>query len=444
MGRSIGGGTPQFGKTIGAVSANVAANSTVKIGSFSIQGGSTETVNLRTFVLGLAGSLPLTSISNVTLTDESGATIAQPTGVAAASQTYNVNIPVASGVTKRIDVTATVGSATNTDTIIPSLTTTYTGALSNQSTSTGAVLGDTVTIATIVVGTPTISSKIAAQYVLGGTSKQTVIFNATSSNGVATLNDAAFTITGSGVQSLSVTVGATTTTANIIGSTATFTGLNLAIPAGNSGVNIPVTVNFTPVFITSGNGVVSGTTNSIAMTGAKITDASGNITNPTYTLLASNQVTLAATLPVVNTVSGSGTNVGTGVSGTVKLGSITVKADAAGDVVIGTLVYTASGPGTVTVLNMKVDGAIAQDKLGAIPTAGATSITFAAGYRITAGQSKTFDLFGTVNNGGTTNGNTSVSLGANLGFKWSDDAGSNGTNRDGVLLTSAKIGRAHV
>ena len=429
---TIGGGTPQFGKTIGAVSANVAANSTVKIGSFSIQGGSTESVNLRSFVLAIGGTIALTNLSNVTLTDEAGVTIAQPTGIAAASQTYNVNIPVASGVTKRIDVTATVGSAVNGNTIIPSLTTTFIGSTSNQSSTTVAVLGDTVTIATIVVGTPTISSKIAQQYVLGGTSKQTVIFNATSSNGVATLNDASFTITGSGVQSLTVNGN----TANVIGSTATFTGLNLAIPAGNSGVNVPVTVNFTPAFISTGNGVPSGSTNSIAMTGAKITDASGNVTTPTYTGLNSNTITLVTTLPTLNAVANSGTNVGVGVSGTVKLGSITVKADVAGDVVIGTLAYTASGPGTVTVNGIKVDGAAAQDKLGATPTAGATATTFAAGYRITAGTTKTFDLFGTVNNGGTVNGNTSVSLGANAGFSWSDDAGSNGTGLTGTLLTA--------
>ncbi len=435
---TIGGGLPIIGKTIGGVSGNIAANSTVKIGSFSIQGGSVEAINVRTLALSLTGTGSndtqyLRTISNVTLTDETGATIGTPTGIAASNQSYNVNIPVAIGQTKRIDVTATIGAAANNDTIVPKLTVTYTGQSSNQTTTADEATGDTVTVKQIVVGTPTISSKVAARYVLGGSNQQVVVYNATSSNGTATINDMTFTVSGSGVQSLTINGS----TANVIGSSAKFTGLNINVPTGNSGVNIPVTVNYTPAYIGSGTGVASGATNTIAWTGSKVTDASGNVTSTSTAFsLASNEMTIVTSAPTVTAVANSGTNVGVGTTNNVKLGSITVTADKAGDIVVGALSYSAAGPGTVTVSDVKVGGSTAQDKNGTNGTVTATTTTFTNGYRVTSGTSVTFDVFGSVANTGSTSGTTSVSLGAASAFKWSDDAGTAGTNRNGTLLST--------
>lgn len=430
---TIGGGNPVFGKTIGGVSTTVSSNSSVKIASFSIQGGSTEAINIRTLVLGLSGTVPLTSISNITLVDANGNQLANATGIAAASQTYTVNIPVATGATKRVDVMATIGAATNGQTIVPTLTTTYIGASSNQASTTGAIAGDTLTIASIVVGTPTVSSKIAAQYVLGNTGKQVIVYNATSSNGTATINDLTFTVTGSGVQSLTINGS----TAQVIGTTATFTGINLAVPAGASGVNVPVVVNMTPVYISSGSGVVTGTTNSIALTSAKITDASSNVTTPTYSGLASNSMTLVATLAYVNAIPNSGINLGVSGATTTgaKLGSVTVKADQSGDIVVGRLSYNLNAPGAVANVVVKVAGSTALDIAGVASTNTTSQANFAAGYRITAGNTVTFDIYGDVGPV-TTSGNTSVALGTDSNFLWSDNPGTAGTNLTGTLLGS--------
>lgn len=430
---TIGGGTPTVGKTVGAVSSNVSANSNnIKIGSFSIQGGSVEAITVKSITLYLTagGSMNLNNVTNVTLKDEGGNTLGTPVGVSSASQVYTVNFPVAIGQTKRIDVFANIGAASNGNTVVASSTVSYTGNTSNQS-GTASATGDTATVASILVGNPTVSSKVAAKYVLGGTSQQVVVFNVTSQNGASTVNDLTFTVTGSGVQSL--TIG--NSSASVIGSTATFTGINMAVPAGNSGINLPVTVNYTPAYVSNGTGVVSGSTNSLTLSSFKYTDASGNVTSSTtLPSLTSNTMTLVASLPTVAAVANSGTNVGVGTTANVKIGSITVAADRSGDIVVGKLSYSLSGPGTVTASAVKVNGSTAQDKSGVAGTVAASDVTFTNGYRITAGTSVTFDIYGTVVNGGTVNGNTSVTLGAVGSFKWSDNASTAGTALDATLL----------
>lgn len=429
---TVGGGDPQVGKTVNGVSANAAANSSnIKIGSFSIQGGSIEDITVKTLVLGLTTTDSLTNISAVTLKDENGNTIGTPAGIASASQNYSVNMVVAKGATKRVDVFANLGSMTNTKTITPELTVTYLGNSSNQQVSPAKVPGDTITIQSIAVGTPTISSKIASKYVLGSSNQQVVVYNATSQYGSATINDMTFTVTGSGVQSIVVNG----ITANVIGSTAIAYGLNINVPAGSAGVNIPVTVNYTPAYAGttgSSNGVQSGVTATVSWTGAKITDASGAVTTPTLTL-AANPMTLVASVPTVNAVANSGSSIGAGAVVTnQKIGSITVAADKSGDIVVGQIAYSASGPKTITIDategSVKVNGSLAQDKTGAnvdLTTAGV--IKFTNGYRITSGTSVTFDIYGKAdNNGATIPVTTSVTLGAEANFKWSDDASTKG------------------
>lgn len=425
---TIGGGTPQVGKTVNGVSANTSANSSnVKIGSFSIQGGSVEDVTVRTLALSLGGTITLTNLNSVTLKDESGATLGTPAGVASLNQNYSVNMIVAKGVTKRVDVWANIGSASNGNTIIPTLTVTYMGNSSNLTTNVTAVTGDTVSVQSILVGTPTISSKVASRYVLGSSSQQAVVYNATSQYGSATINDMTFSVTGSGVQSVTVNG----VTANVIGSTAIAYGVNLNVPAGSAGVNIPVTVNYTPAYagsIASNSGVQSGATPTVTWTSAKVTDAAGAVNSALPVGSAANQMTVVASMPTVNAIANSGINVGVGQTNNVKLGTITVAADKAGDIVVNKIAYTAAGPGTVTVTSVKVNGSTANDKTGLAGTVANTDVTFTNGYRITAGSSVSFDIYGDVNNTGTTSGNTSISLGAPASFLWSDDASTNGAN----------------
>ncbi|MDQ5957325.1 MAG: hypothetical protein QG614_300 [Patescibacteria group bacterium] len=438
---TIGGGSPVLGKTIGGVNTTVSANSLAKIGSFTIQGGSIEAVNVRTLTLSLAGTGAYASnfntISNLSIVDEMGATIGIPVGIASANNTYNVNLPVAIGQTKRFDVMANIGSATNGDHLTPSLAVTYTGATSNQSTNMTAVAGDQVTIGAITVNTPTVSSKTGSQYVLGGSSQLVYTLNSTVTNGAATLNDLTFDVTGSGVASL--TIGANT--AAVVGTQAKFLGINLAVPAGNNGLNVPVTVNYTPAYVGSGAGVASGATNSISLTAVKATDAAGIVTNPAVTL-AANTMTIVTTLPTVSAVAGSGTLVGVnGASVTdVKIGSIRVAADAKGDIVVGKLAYSLNAPAAVSDVVVKVNGSVALDKNGSPAATTTSDATFTNGYRITAGSSVVFDIYGTVA-AVTNSGTTSATLGANASFLWSDDVSTAGTALNGTLLNSTNYAK---
>lgn len=430
---TIGGGSPSAGKTVGAVNANISANSPFTLASYTIQGGSIEGITVRSITLALAGSVDLRNISSLHFADQNGATLGD-SGIAQSSQSYTVNIPLAVGETKKIVVTATLGSATALATITPTLSLTYYNS-SNQSYTLSNVAGDTLTVKTIVVGTPTVSSKLSAQTFssgINGATKPVITYNATSSNGTALIKNLTFTIAGSGVSSL--TIGSKT--ANVVGTTAMFSGLDMTIPSGNNGVAIPVMVNYAPAYIGSGVGSPSGSTSTVALTGAKIIDAAGNETNPTYSGLVSNAMKIVTSVPTVNALASTASlGVNGSTSTNVKIGSITVKADANGDVVVGKLSYSLNAPAAVSSVVIKVDGAVAKDVADNASTNTTTTATFAAGYRITAGSQKTFDVYASVAPV-TTSGSLSVTLGDGSNFLWSDDTASAGTTYSGTELSS--------
>jgi Putative peptidoglycan binding domain len=435
---TVGGTVVNVGKTISGVATSVSPNSTaVKIGSFQIQAGSIEGINVRQLTLGLtlASSTDQNLISNVTLKDGNGVTLGTPTGISSASQNFNVNFDVLQGATTKIDVYADLAGIATGNTIMPTLAVNYSGKTSNQTTTTTVVNGDTVVISVISVGAPTISSKLSSQYVLGGTNQTVGTYNVTSTNGKSTINDLTFSVTGAGVESVNVNG----VTASPIGGTVLFSALNLAVPNGSAGVNIPVVVKYTPSYVgASGQpGVISGTTGTVTLTGMKTTTDSGTVTTTTPSV-ATNAMTLVATLPTVTKAS-TGTSVG--VNGAtqlaVKIGSIRVAADAAGDIILGTLSYNLSAPAAISNVVVKVGGTVAQDKLSANSTNTVTTAMFAAGYRITAGTSVVFDIFGDIA-AVTNSGTADVSVGSAAAFLWSDDVASAGTDRAGTLLPSNK------
>ncbi len=437
---TVGGSVVNVGKTISGVATAVSPNSTaVKIGSFKIQAGSIEAINVRQLTLGLALSNVASQnlISNVTLKDAAGVVLGTPTGISSASQNFNVNFDVNLGATTQVDVFADLAGIATSETITPSLAVNYTGKTSNQTTTTTAVNGDAVTISVITVGVPTVSSKLSSQYVLGGTNAVVGTYNVTSTNGKSTINDLTFTVAGATNNVQSITVGGQT--ASPIGTTVTFTGLNLAVPAGSGGLNIPVTVNYTAAYVgASGQaGVLSGTTGTVTLTGMKTTTDSGTVAVTTPTV-ATNTMTSVATMP---TVTKAGTATSVGVNGAtqlaVKIGSIRVAADAAGDIILGTLAYNLSTPAAVSNVVVKVGGTVAQDIASANSTNTTTTAVFAAGYRITAGTSVVFDIFGDIA-AVAASGTADATVGAAASFLWSDDVATAGVNRAGTLLPSSK------
>jgi hypothetical protein len=426
---SVGGSTVNFGKTIGAVSSTISKNQTnVKIASFQLQAGSIEDISVNQLTLALGGTAALTSIQNVKITDGSSVI-----GIPSATNNFNVSYDLAKGSVKTIDVTADLGELANGETIIPSLTVSYRGKTSNTSSSTATVAGDTLTAAVVTVNTPSATTKASSQYVLGGKTQQVATFNVTATNGAATVNDLTFSVTNGAVQSLSING----VTANVVGSTATFYGINLAIPQGSTGINIPVVVTYVPAYTTGSTpqGVTSGTTATVTLTGMKTT-ASGVVATPTVSV-AANAMTLVTTLPTVAKVASSGSTVGASGAVATKLGSIKVSADTVGALKIGKVSYSIAAPAAVSAVTARINGSTAQDVNGTPATVTATDVTFTNGYRIDAGQSITIDIYGTIASGATTSSVTDIAVGAPADFTWSDDLTATTTySLTGTMLSS--------
>jgi hypothetical protein len=279
------------------------------------------------------------------------------------------------------------------------------------------------------------------QDVLGGASLANVCnLNFTSTNGSSVINDLVFTTTGTAGAIESVTINNMTLTPN--GTTVTFSGINLNVPAGNNGVNFPMTVKYSTAYVGSGSGVATGATAGLTLSSMKATADGQSPATTAPALTVSNTMTLRASLPSVVKGASAGSY---GVNGSasaalgVKVGSIVVSADSKGDIVVGEVPFSISAPGAILATTLKVGGTIAKDKLGANVTsctaASSGSCTFTAGYRISAGTSVTFDVFATIDTT-TAAGTLDASIGAATDFTWSDDVTTAGTAYNASTLPS--------
>lgn len=429
QGLSINSGNVSFGATSGFTAANISKNqASVKIASFSLQAGSAEAVNVTNINILLNGSsTPASEYTNLKITDGSQTVV--PTS---GTNNFSVNYDVAAGSTKTIEVWVDTLEIANGKTIIASSTVTYRGKLSSV-TNTVSATAPAMTAASVSVGTPTLvsASTLGARYVIGGNTVNSVAtYNVTSTNGSSVLNDLTFTIAGSvagpGVESL--TIGSVT--APVVGSTANFYGINLSVPSGTAGLNIPVAIKYSAVTAANQGGVASAATSSITLSSMKYT-AGGTQTTVTPSV-AANTMTLVASLPTVKkTSTAQSFNVGTTTNA--KIGTITVSADAKGDVTVFQLPYSVTASNVI----VKANGTDVTQISG---TASATSTIFASGYRIAAGTSVTFDIYGDVVNGGTTSSTYDVSVGSAAAFKWSDVVDgittTGSANKFGTLLTT--------
>jgi hypothetical protein len=442
---TFGGGNYAVGNVISNFNNVVSPNtSNAKIGSFSIQAGTTEGADVRTFAIAIGGTGSATYLTNVRLVDAAtGAEIApaQP-GASLMSFTPSTSFVVPAGQTKTVNLVANTGNQTVANTVIPTLTLTGYGAVSNQSLTftNNPIVGTTVTYNAATTGAPTCSSKLNAQDVLGGSSLGSVcVLNFTSTNGGSTINDLTFTTSGIAGAVESVTVNGSTLSPN--GTSVAFSGLNIAVPTGNNGVNVPVSVKYSSAYVGSGSGVATGATAGMTLSSMKATADGQSPVTTSPALSVSNTMTLRATLPSVSKVLNSGTSVSTGNALTQgKIGSIKVSADAAGDIVVGTLSYTLSAPAAISNVILKVNGTQALDKNGTVHAAcSTTACTFTNGYRITSGTSVQFDVFADVAAPGAgISGTTDASVGAAGSFLWSDDVTTNGSGLSGSGLPSSK------
>lgn len=428
QGISIGTGSGTFARTSGFVAQTVAPNSNgVRIGSFTLQAGSSEDVlvNQASVNLTYGGSPVMTSsnISNLVL--KTGSTVlGTPVGSVptSGSSTFSFgDITVPMNTTKTFDVYADLGSATGTVQADMALTTR--GAVSRISAVTSAAGVTTSPIVATLANSVLVSSSPVAQYVVGGTNMTIATFKLKTSVGDATVKKLAFSVTGT--DSISqITINGIATA--VVSGNATTTGLS--IPVTTTGTDVPVTVSYSGFKNSTSGGSLTASISpvTLTLTYVEAQSGSGSVITNTGTA-ASNNMSLVASKPTITGNNYSGTLS----AGTQKIGEFTIAADANGSISVATtsLIISTSTGGTLNVTNVKVSDdngatAIANSNTVSSPVSGtAFDIGFTTPYQISAGQSKTFQVWATIAGSFGAVGTTQLSTQLNptlSAFKWID------------------------
>jgi hypothetical protein len=324
---NIVSGSASFG-TANGFNAQVVNQNTnmVKIGSFTLQASNADSMRVTNLAVALSGSIPLTSITNLTVKDGS-TVLSTPVGNVSATNNFSVNITLPQSGSKTFDVFADLGSAANTNTVTAAMT---------------------VNTAVLTSGTPAVNSTPVAQYVAPGT-REIATFNVKSTNGQSTITKLTFNVNATGINS--ITVGGVTKGLISGATSVTVDGLNIVVPNNNSGVSVRVDGVMSTV---GNNSVTSGGTNLIALVGAEYT--SGNTTSNAVLAATSTTATLVASMPTA--VKGTGLYFGTGALSGVKVGTVSVTANASGDINLTALPINVGmptgGAATNTVLKQMV------------------------------------------------------------------------------------------
>jgi len=439
---TLSGGTGTYtGVSLSVASSSVTlakngsyANQTVssntvkqKIGSYTIQASNAEAVRVTTLTVGLSGtgSPGFTSpnaLANLYIVPPTGTVTPVNPG---ASNNFSVDFTVAANQTATVDVFADISNATGT--ISTTLSGSGTGVGSGSSVTLSSTSGQTITVGNGTLATPTLqSSSPVAQLVLSGATSQPVgTYNFVSSNGGVTITELGFFVaTSSGATTVPVTAIAVNggSATPVVGSTSTITGLSIAVPSGFSGTNVAVTANIGTVSPLSG--MISNSAATVKLSYIKYT--SGGLTTTVFPAVSSNTMTVVAGKPSI-TLATSGTLA----PGTSKVASVTVSADSAGGDIILTqlpLVFATSGGATIAAGST----ILVKDGNTTIATTGTTvasststatvSVAFTNGYRITAGTSKTLDIYAPVSGTFSTSPGATVTTSLDQAslFTWTD------------------------
>lgn len=421
-----------FAKTTGFVNQTVSPNaSMVKIGSFTINAQTAENLQVTGMTVNLVGAL--TNYTNLTVKDGS-AVVGQPVGNPQATNNISVNTVVAAGTSKTFEVYADVQSAVSpAGDITANMTLSYRGVQSNVNVNNQLAAGITTMPKIGGVTSITVNPSPVSQYVVGGTSNALIAsYVIKSTTAPMTVTKMKFETVAIGSQSIqSVTINGVT--AQFVNGMAEINGLNIAVPGNNTGAT--VNANVTYACFQNGNvGTGCNLSAAQALTSINLVmveGTTGNVTIATTTSATSAGMLVVASKP---TLTSAGANLSGLVNGNVKVGEVTVAADAAGAVEVSQVAWTVTPTTgvTVTTAELRESGSV---------VAGATCTiagvcTFATGYQIAAGTSKTFSLHTVVAGVAGTSGTASVSTSVTAaGFLWNDvNGGATGLN--GTLTTN--------
>jgi len=417
---------PSYGSQ--TVGSNV---SKAKIGSYVLQASNIDSVQVTQVTIGLGGSLALTNLSNLYISENTQGVYPQ------SQNTFAVNFTIGAGQSKVLDVFADIGNATGT--VTTTLKVSARAVTSNTQVGNATpVNGQTVTIGTGTLGTPTLvqSLSLPSQYVAGETANQQLaVYNfSVPSGGGVNIMELGFTVN-SGVASSTITRVSVTysgvTRSGILAysgatGTVTISDLNIPVPGNNyAGIYVPVSVDYAQVPTVSPSGVTS----TLKLTSVKYTSGGTTVTNSVN--VASNQVMLVGAYPVisVNNPSGSFT-----FSNDLKLFEFTVNSNSqTGAISLGTTTFVVNttniSTSSLTGLSLYANNSpISGSSCNATGTDPWTvTCTFPNDYRV-SGSGPTFALHGTV--GGTPTPNAqqwsvTTKLDTANKFSWNDVSGGN-------------------
>ena len=248
----------------------IAGTNNARLGSFTLSSGSTEGTNVNTIVVDLSAD-EAASITDLRLVDSAtGVQIGTAKPSPSTSNSFSVNFDVPVSSTKTIDVVGNIKSGSNIGTWAADIDTS-TGGL-GLSTSNSVTIGSDLTLQTITVGTGTLTQAAGtspdnANVIAGSNDVKIGSFNFTAANSGFTVQELKVKIPANAATSVSAvtlkwaanTTGVQQALALSSGAaethaTATFTGLNFAIPS-NETKTIDVYVNIPTI----ANGATSGT-----------------------------------------------------------------------------------------------------------------------------------------------------------------------------------------
>jgi hypothetical protein len=455
---SIVTGALTLSKSSSFASQNVLANTQkVKIGSYIVQAGNAEDVNVTSLGVALSGDASVNDLTNLYVVY--GGTTADPV-VPAATNNFTANMTVPANGYKTVDVYADLGSnLADGTTTITTLTVNYRGAKTNTS-NVGTVAGQTMTVRTGTLTTPTlVSNNPVPKLVAGGATDVIANYKFVANNGTATIQEVWFKIFGSTANSATTTPnGSSLASVKVDGRDATIvqigsefyakvTGLAYAITPGSAGVNVPVTVTYNNVTSAGNGGETTRTYVGLNLVYFKYQIA--NTVAEVNTNVASNAMLLVASVPTFATspVNPAGVSSGFAASNDKAVLAFTVTAPANQPINLKALSFTPSISGALTSAATQLIKVYDYDNqtivLGTstnMANGVENKVTFNQEFTISGGTTKTFlvkaDLAGL-----TTTGNsfeldlTNTGAGA---MEWNDTTVT-GVYGDGTLVQKLPI-----
>jgi Putative peptidoglycan binding domain len=439
---TIGGSIPTFSK-VGSFSNRTESPNTqnTKIGSFVFQNSNVEDVSLNNIAVGLGVTgMALTNVTSLTLKDGAN-TVGNVFGTVSAANNFSLSgVTIPRNGSKTFDVFANLGGVAGT--VQADAQTTFRGVTSSVVTTPPVAPGAVITSANTLLTVSNVSKEASSpvsQLAVGNTTSKIVDYKVVSTVAPVTIEELTFSVSNI-AKVVAVKVGSVTRQINALTANV-LTGLSIAVPAGNSGVTIPVEVTYGNINTIGGSTSDTGTTTTVTLTDVKYRSGT-NVQTLMGLATSSNAMQVVASKPTVtvpSTIAG-----GLNLTAENKIGEATVAADAAGNVTLKTLTFAVSNSGFTTAptaftgVSLKVGNSIINDAT-CTPT-GVTSIAcvFATGYTVTAGQNATFGLFATMTgaaNTGTNQAQVSTRLTNNLTtFEWIDVVGSSATLNGQAIL----------